>query len=719
MRPGPLHQAEIALGAVAVAAAAPVYGDFFVGRSYLPPLLIAAAGGATIAVLAALVRLRAVITAVVTVAGSALVLVYAVLPGTLRHGVPTGETLRTAGTGITTGWVRMLTVGLPADVRGELLITPALMLYVCGFAAAMLTLRTRRLLAPAAVPPIALTAALLLTAGRAGGALPVAAVMLLASLVQILVRAVRLEGVTQGARLAGRALFGLPVVAAVAAAGVAFAAVVPIAGSDRFDPRELVPVPLDIEDTLNPLAVLKSQLREPSRDLFTVRVRAIDETRPIKVDRVRTAALDTYDGAQWTSSDRFLLAGRELATDLPLRDAARVDLHVEIHQLDAPYLPAIGQPERITATDVGYAAGSGVLAAAPAVRPGLTYDLVAAVRPVDRAKVTAKPFVPSPAYTELPAGFPVELSQQATISTAAATDDYGKLEALEKRLRGLRYNLASPPGHSLDRLRRLFVPGESGTGGYGEQYVAAFVAMARSLGYPARVATGYRLRKPSAGVYTVRSRDAFAWAEVSMDGYGWMSFDPVDPANRNGPPPPPDKPVKPDQSGSTGGTTTPTVVVRPDLTIPAGLSGWDWTLLVLAGVVLLAIVLPAAVVAEKHRRTRRRRRGTPAQRIGGAWRECTDRLREAGLAVSRSWTVLETAEQARRRLGDTAAAVVALAPLVGAALYAAEPPGADSADEAWRADSALRAALRRRRGLRATVAAWLDPRPILIRDRGR
>ncbi|AEV83127.1 hypothetical protein ACWT_2107 [Actinoplanes sp. SE50] len=711
MRTGPLHQAEIALGTAAVAVTAPVYGAFFVGRGYLLPLLVAAAGGATMAVLAALTHLRHAWTAVAVTGGFLVVAVYAVLPGTLRYGIPTGTTLSTLGTGVSFGWIRMLTVGVPADVRGELLITPALVLYLCGFAAAQLSLRTRSLFAPAAVPPLALLAALPLTAGRTAGAMTITAVMLLAGLTQVLIRAVRTEGAEGGSRLAGRALFGLPVVVAVVAAGTGFAKVAPIAGHQRFDPRTVVPVPLTIEDTINPLAALKSRLREKNPPtLFTVRGSGLD--------RVRTAVLDTYDGAEWTSHDRFLLAGHELAPGPGTPHGVQVGLHVRIDALEEPYLPEAGWPEQITGSGIGYAVASGVLATPAKDRHGLSYDLVATVRPRDAGARTARPFVPSPRYLALPADFPVELRQEAQTLTAGTAGDYPRLVALETRLRALRYDPATPPGHSLHRLRGLFGLGTNQVAGYAEQHAAAFAVLARSLGYPARVATGYLLRRrsPAHGVYTVRSTDAYAWAEVSMAGYGWMAFDPTNPDNRHTPAPPPN-PVPKSQPQVRPGDVAPSMVVRPDLAAPVQLSPWDWALIVAAALVALAILLPVLVVAEKQRRTRRRRRGTPAQRISGAWRESSDRLREAGVPIHRAWTVLETADHARRRLGDTTAPVATLAPLVGAALYAAEPPAAEAAEEAWRADAALRSALRRERGLPATMAAWIDPRPILIRDR--
>jgi hypothetical protein len=53
--------------------------------------------------------------------------------------------------------------------------------------------------------------------------------------------------------------------------------------------------------------------------------------------------------------------------------------------------------------------------------------------------------------------------------------------------------------------------------------------MLRSVGVPARVATGFVTgsRDPLTGRYVVRGRDAHAWAEVYFGGVGWQGFDPT------------------------------------------------------------------------------------------------------------------------------------------------------------------------------------------------
>ncbi len=65
--------------------------------------------------------------------------------------------------------------------------------------------------------------------------------------------------------------------------------------------------------------------------------------------------------------------------------------------------------------------------------------------------------------------------------------------------------------------------------GYCEQFASSLAVMVRSLGIPARVATGYVPGEynPFTGLYEVKASSAHAWVEVYFPGYGWSTFDPT------------------------------------------------------------------------------------------------------------------------------------------------------------------------------------------------
>jgi Transglutaminase-like superfamily len=58
-----------------------------------------------------------------------------------------------------------------------------------------------------------------------------------------------------------------------------------------------------------------------------------------------------------------------------------------------------------------------------------------------------------------------------------------------------------------------------------EYFASAAVLMSRAIGVPARFVTGYFAHEREAGETVVRGRDAHAWAEVWIDGTGWVTMD--------------------------------------------------------------------------------------------------------------------------------------------------------------------------------------------------
>ncbi len=88
-----------------------------------------------------------------------------------------------------------------------------------------------------------------------------------------------------------------------------------------------------------------------------------------------------------------------------------------------------------------------------------------------------------------------------------------------------RYTMRPPllGRHSVDEF--LF-----GTrAGFCEHYASAFTVLMRALDIPARVVTGYQggERNPVDDFWTVRQADAHAWAEVWLEGRGWVRIDPT------------------------------------------------------------------------------------------------------------------------------------------------------------------------------------------------
>lgn len=65
--------------------------------------------------------------------------------------------------------------------------------------------------------------------------------------------------------------------------------------------------------------------------------------------------------------------------------------------------------------------------------------------------------------------------------------------------------------------------------GFCEHFSSAFVVLMRNAGVPARVVTGFAggVRNPIGNYWVVRRMDAHAWAEVWLEGRGWVRVDPT------------------------------------------------------------------------------------------------------------------------------------------------------------------------------------------------
>jgi transglutaminase-like putative cysteine protease len=65
--------------------------------------------------------------------------------------------------------------------------------------------------------------------------------------------------------------------------------------------------------------------------------------------------------------------------------------------------------------------------------------------------------------------------------------------------------------------------------GHCEYFASSMVVMLRTINVPARLATGYAAFRENAitGYYEVRKKNAHAWVEAYIEGFGWMTFEPT------------------------------------------------------------------------------------------------------------------------------------------------------------------------------------------------
>jgi protein-glutamine gamma-glutamyltransferase len=130
-------------------------------------------------------------------------------------------------------------------------------------------------------------------------------------------------------------------------------------------------------------------------------------------------------------------------------------------------------------------------------------------------------------YLQLPPNLDPRVRKLASDITSQAHNEYDRVSAVSAYL-GSHYrytlNLQGPvPADPLASF--LFVR----RAGHCEYFATAMTIMLRTLGVPARYATGFAPGEynPIAGDYIIRGSDAHAWVEVYFPGYGWLTFDPT------------------------------------------------------------------------------------------------------------------------------------------------------------------------------------------------
>jgi Transglutaminase-like superfamily/TgpA N-terminal domain len=130
-------------------------------------------------------------------------------------------------------------------------------------------------------------------------------------------------------------------------------------------------------------------------------------------------------------------------------------------------------------------------------------------------------------YLQVPNNLNPAIKGLAEHVTAGATTMYDKVVALETYLRSnyaYDVNISPPPG--VEGVSWFLF--SSGNRGFCNYYATAMAIMARELGIPARVVTGYTSGKfdPKQHQWVIHGFDAHMWTQVYFAGYGWINFEP-------------------------------------------------------------------------------------------------------------------------------------------------------------------------------------------------
>lgn len=130
-------------------------------------------------------------------------------------------------------------------------------------------------------------------------------------------------------------------------------------------------------------------------------------------------------------------------------------------------------------------------------------------------------------YTDLPENIPKRVLDLATQVTEGHNTAYDKASAIESFLRQYPYSLEIPaPPPDQDVVDYFLFDLQQG---YCDYYATAMVVMARSVGLPARLVTGYASGTYDANEawYLITEANAHSWPEVYFPEFGWIEFEPT------------------------------------------------------------------------------------------------------------------------------------------------------------------------------------------------
>ncbi|HEV7526905.1 MAG TPA: transglutaminaseTgpA domain-containing protein [Acidimicrobiia bacterium] len=416
-----------------------------------------------------------------------------------------------------------------------------------------------------------------------------------------------------------------------------------------------------------------SSLRTSSQLSLTSRPRlsgavvfTVDASHP---DFWRGETFDEYHGSNWSNS-RPGRVDDSLAHD----DGNRVNVAPALYDVGAQSGAEFRQTFHVETgyTEVVFAApsprvvetdrvlnrrsdGTVQVAGSSGFGKGAVYTVISRSLPVTEAKLRAADAsaIPEPVLQQYvqSANSKATTARVAALArsiTAGATNTFDKVRAIETWMgENLQYSLnapLSPPGDVVaDFLFHTRV-------GWCEQIASSLVVLARSIGIPARLATGFApgARDSLTGRFVVRERDAHAWAEIYFAGIGWQGFDPTAAVPLAG-------------DAKAGGSW---LADARHNAIPLTIA------VVLLGLAVFAA--PQLVAASRRRRARK------ASWSAGALHRLERAGRKAGRARAPSETPHEYARALADRLGDDR--LDAVGATLDAALYSAH--GASEADRA-------------------------------------
>ena len=250
----------------------------------------------------------------------------------------------------------------------------------------------------------------------------------------------------------------------------------------------------------------------------------------------RGLVFDTYASGAWIATDRLYRQTEPYVSPrlLPPEPPNDLGTFVQTFRVLRPLPGVINAAYPIESLYVPVSAlredAYGTFHTPDLLRPGLTYSVVSYLPNLTPAELRgAEPDREGVDQRYLDVG---GLSREASALAARVArgqgNEFDTVMAITTYLqRDYHYTLQLPPVPAgRDPVDWFLFDVKTG---YCEQFATAETLMLRSLGIPARLATGYATGEydPVLNQAVVRERDAHAWVEVWFAGHGWVPVDPT------------------------------------------------------------------------------------------------------------------------------------------------------------------------------------------------
>jgi transglutaminase-like putative cysteine protease len=278
------------------------------------------------------------------------------------------------------------------------------------------------------------------------------------------------------------------------------------------------------------------ELKTSSRAVMHISMYVNQTGAPLKW---RGGAMTEFDGKAWFDAEGSPTlvpvenGQAEMRPPTARPGARRLSYGVELEALDSPALFFAGAPERVAGLP-GAAVKetrTGCFRLLHTPPPGFRYEGYSLV---EEPPETALPPNPTPILDlasraqdlQLPRLDP-RIALLARSMAAGAGTDLGRARAVESHLRSdYGYTLQLPKHPGADPLAYFLFTRKKG---HCEYFASAMAVMLRSLGIPARMATGFQsgVYNPLSDLWLVRASDAHTWVEAWIPGNGWTTFDPT------------------------------------------------------------------------------------------------------------------------------------------------------------------------------------------------